>query len=161
MNALLSMNNIAWKAGVHLFEDFGGLANKLRDRNRAEIKPDMLERSNSYIYNATTENNHIQNHPRQAKRVVITLPVVLDKSRCVTHDFSATGVYIVSETPHKNGERIEFIISVNQLLNKLILKCSGEVVRVGKMQGKAGFAVKISTHVLESEKDSDLNPLQQ
>jgi len=161
MTALVSLNNIAWKTGVHLFQDLGELARKFRGMNKTGIMPYKMECTRLHTQEKYSEKNFIQKDPRLEKRVAIALPVSLNNRKCITHDFSETGVFIVTETPYKNGEQIKFAISVDQLLNKLILKCTGKIVRAGEIQGKVGFAVKIATHVLESEKDSDLHSLRQ
>lgn len=155
MNTLLSLNNIAWKTGALLFQDVGGVAKKFRGTNRTVMITDKPEMTCRDSHKESTENNYIPKDPRQAKRVTIALPVNLHNSKCITHDFSEAGVFIVSETPCQNGELIEFVISVDQLLNKLILRCIGKVIRRGKIKGKAGFAVKIASYILESEKFGD------
>jgi len=156
MNALLSLNNITWQTGALLLQDVGDVAKKFRRTKRGVITTEMLGSTKCSIQNNSIENNHIPKDPRQAKRVSIALPVNLNNCKCITYDMSETGVFIVSESQYKRGDQIEFAISVDQLLKKQLLK----VVRVATKQGKVGFAVKIETHFLESEKNNDLNPIQ-
>ena len=160
MNALLSLNNITWQTGALLLQDVGDVAKKFRKTKRSVITTEMLGSTKCSIQNNSIENNHIPKDPRQAKRVSIALPVNLNNCKCITYDMSETGVFIVSESQYKRGDQIEFAISVDQLLKKQLLKCNGKVVRVAEIQGKVGFAVKIETHFLESEKNIDLNPIQ-
>jgi len=80
---------------------------------------------------------------RCEKRVPVSLKAKVNETDCMTCDVSPTGVFFESSAFFDLGQKIDFVIDLDSQGGKLILKCSGEVVRIAKKNEKVGVAVKI------------------
>lgn len=87
---------------------------------------------------------------RKEERISVSLPVSTANTAEVTRDISPSGVYFEANTPFVLGERIGFVIEFSNLVDNLMLKCNGEIVRVENRNSKVGVAVKILESVMES-----------
>ena len=80
---------------------------------------------------------------RREKRVAASLQARVNEAECLTRDVSPSGVFLESTSVFDLGEKIDFVIDLDSPGGKLILRCSGEVVRIEQQHEKMGVAVKI------------------
>jgi hypothetical protein len=87
---------------------------------------------------------------RAQQRVSAVLPVKVEgRPAGVTRDISPSGIYFETDTEMASGSVILFSLEFDNPSGKLLLECSGEVVRVEKAGGKIGIAAKIVESRLE------------
>ena len=87
---------------------------------------------------------------RQEDRVTVSLPVDISHVGCITRDLSSSAVFLEMNASFNTGEKVGFAIDLDSPGGKLVLKCTGEVVRIERRDGKIGAAVKIVESVMES-----------
>ena len=142
MNNLLNLHGGVWDAGVLLLQDIREATSKIVFQNKSKShlnKPKQPFRDSltSSTNCATDEKNE-----RNEERLRVSLPVELSNANYVTHDVSASGVFIESDAPLKIGEHIDFSILIGSKSGKLKLNCHGKIVRADVENGKTGFAIK-------------------
>ena len=88
---------------------------------------------------------------RRAPRYMGKLPVEMERGTGLTRDFSAVGVFFITERSAPIGSPIEFLITLDHsdLGYSYRIRCKGLVMRVEPTQGKAGVAVAIHSHSFE------------
>jgi hypothetical protein len=87
---------------------------------------------------------------RAQQRVSAVLPVKVDgKSAGVTRDISPSGIFFETDQEMASGSAIHFSLEFDNPSGKLLLECSGEIVRIEKAGGKIGIAAKIVESRLE------------
>lgn len=88
---------------------------------------------------------------RKSRRFSGKIPVMLKQGTGMTRDYSADGVYFVTDQDVTPGEQIELVMLLDhQSLGAGVrLRCRGDVVRVEPRDDKAGVAVAISKHLFE------------
>jgi hypothetical protein len=79
-------------------------------------------------------------------RVETRLPVRLSAGggEGITRNVSATGVYMEIGAEVAVGESIELTVELSSEQGPLWLACSGQVMRVERIEGKLGVAVRFS-----------------
>lgn len=83
---------------------------------------------------------------RLERRIAATLPVTLDAmdgAAAMTRDVSASGLFLETDAVLVPGSAINLMVELDTPSGKRILKCSGNVVRVGRLNEKIGCGVKI------------------
>ena len=87
---------------------------------------------------------------RAQQRVSAVLPVKVDGHAAgVTRDISPSGIFFETDMEMTNGSAIHFSLEFDNPSGKLLLECSGEIVRIEKAGGKIGIAAKITESRLE------------
>src|SRR5262249_4563014 len=87
---------------------------------------------------------------RAQQRVSAVLPVKVDGHAAgVTRDISPSGIFFETDMEMTNGSAIHFSLEFDNPSGKLLLECSGEIVRIEKAGGKIGIAAKIVESRLE------------
>jgi PilZ domain len=93
---------------------------------------------------------------RAQQRVSAVLPVKVDgKAAGVTRDISPSGIFFETDQDMTDGSSIHFTLEFDNPSGKLLLECSGEIVRVEKAGGKIGVAAKIVESRLERYGDTN------
>ena len=67
----------------------------------------------------------------------------------MTRDVSASGVFFETDQDMADGSPIEFAVELDSPTGKLVLRCSGQIVRIQRSGGKLGVAAKILDSKLE------------
>ena len=87
---------------------------------------------------------------RAQQRVSAVLPVKVEgRAAGVTRDISPSGIFFETDMKMADGGTIHFTLEFDNPSGKLLLECSGEIVRVEKAGGKIGVAAKIVESRLE------------
>jgi hypothetical protein len=87
---------------------------------------------------------------RVQQRVSAVLPVKVEgKTTGVTRDISPAGIFFETDADMASGSTIHFSLEFDSPPGKLMLECSGEVVRIERAGGKIGVAAKILESRLE------------
>jgi len=87
---------------------------------------------------------------RAQQRVSAVLPVKVEgRSAGVTRDISPSGIFFETDQDMTDGSTIHFTLEFDNPSGKLLLECSGEIVRIEKAGGKIGIAAKIVESRLE------------
>ena len=87
---------------------------------------------------------------RTEERVQATLPVHLGYAEGTTRDVSASGVFFETDAVYRVGNDIAFSVDMNTPGGKMILKCSGRIVRLEPHEQRVGVAVTITESRLEA-----------
>jgi hypothetical protein len=82
----------------------------------------------------------------------VELPVRLDSVNGMTRDVSASGISFEIDANFTPESEINFIIEMNALDDKMLLKCKGNIVRTEARGGKIGVAVRIIESVMQAAK---------
>ncbi len=85
---------------------------------------------------------------RGQERVNVALPVRLGKGKGLTRDVSASGISFEVDVGYETGSEISFVIEFENGAEKMLLKCSGNIVRTEDRGGKKTVAVELSQSVL-------------
>lgn len=89
---------------------------------------------------------------RAQQRVSAVLPVKVEgRPAGVTRDISPSGIYFETDVEMVGGSTITFSLEFDNPSGKLLLECSGEIVRVERAGGKIGIAAKIVESRLERQ----------
>jgi len=81
---------------------------------------------------------------RAQQRVSAVLPVnVGGRLTGMTRDISPSGIFFETDMEMTSGSSIHFALEFDNPSGKLLLRCSGEIVRVERSGGKIGVAAKI------------------
>ena len=67
----------------------------------------------------------------------------------MTRDVSASGVFFETDEDMADGSPIEFTVELDSPAGKLLLRCSGQIVRVDRSGGRLGVAAKLLDSKLE------------
>ena len=87
---------------------------------------------------------------RAQQRVSAVLPVKVDgQAAGVTRDISPSGIFFETDQEMTSGSAIHFSLEFDNPSGKLLLECSGEIVRIERAGGKIGIAAKIVESRLE------------
>jgi hypothetical protein len=90
---------------------------------------------------------------RGSLRVGAAVPVrIAGSASATTRDISPTGVYFVGQADPRVGEIMRFTLEFDdpsKASGKLLLACTGSVVRVEDLDGRSGVAVAITDSRLE------------
>ncbi len=86
----------------------------------------------------------------RSKRYRTDLPTTVNGVSGVTHNVSATGLYILQDQQCETGSRIDFLIDLATPGGQLKLCCEGEVVRVDKVDHRLGIGVKMLSQVIKA-----------
>lgn len=89
---------------------------------------------------------------RKDERIKTALKVDLANAIGLTRNFSATGICFqtyMDGTPSTLGSEISFSIDLDSPAGKLVLKCTGEIVRIEHKDELIDVAAKILTSKLE------------
>ena len=87
---------------------------------------------------------------RKNERETVNLPVKLEgKEAGHTRNLSAGGIYFESAVDISEGTTLSLTLELQSPEGKLLLHCTGEVVRLEKEAGRTGVAVKIIESRLE------------
>jgi hypothetical protein len=92
---------------------------------------------------------------RRDERVKAALPVrVAGGQPGLTRDVSASGVFFETDEEMSSGSAIEFAVEFDGPAGRMVMRCSGEIVRVERSGGKVGVAAKILESKLELKDES-------
>lgn len=88
---------------------------------------------------------------RRSQRFIGKIPVLLKQGTGVTRDYSADGVYFVTDQLIFPGEEIELVMVLDhQRMGAVVrLRCGGHVVRVEQGEDTRGVAVAITKQLFE------------
>lgn len=88
---------------------------------------------------------------RKAERFFGELKVELKRGIGVTRDYSADGIYFLTDLKVAVGELVELAMNLDyQNMGRAVrLRCQADVVRVEQHGCKRGVAVAISRHMFE------------
>jgi hypothetical protein len=92
----------------------------------------------------------IHENQRTEERVSVALPVSIDQASGVTLNVSASGICFETDVNCIEGSEISFVIELDGLAEKVLLKCKGQIVRTEIRGQKNGVAVKVLESVLET-----------
>lgn len=88
---------------------------------------------------------------RSEPREQVELPVRLAEGGTgTTRDVSATGLFFEIDCEQPLGSAIELTVELNVDGRAMLMKCHGQVVRVEKLDGRTGVAVKMQRSRLEA-----------
>jgi hypothetical protein len=93
-----------------------------------------------------------ENDQRSEPRVEVMLPVYFEQNMGVTRDFSANGIRFDTDGEFSPGSDIDFVLEVETLTDKKLLKCKGRVMRTEAHEGHVSVAASIYESRLESIK---------
>lgn len=88
---------------------------------------------------------------RKSERLPATLPITIGSAVGVTRDLSPTGVYFEVGKRFEVNDQIRFLIDLADQKSKMVLDCSGTVVRTDRLGQTTGVAVSITESVLSGE----------
>jgi len=80
---------------------------------------------------------------RGEERVNAALPVAFGADSGVTRDISASGILFETDATLQPGGAIEFLVDFKGPNGKMILKCSGLILRAETVDARTRVAVKI------------------
>ena len=80
------------------------------------------------------------------------------KTAGVTRDISPSGIFFETDAEMTQGSPIHFSLEFENPSGKLLLECSGEIVRVERAGGKVGVAAKILESRLERATPDSAKP---
>ena len=87
---------------------------------------------------------------RAQQRVSAAIPVIVEGVRAgTTRNMSPSGIFFETEADMSTGASIHFSVTFDNPPGKLMLACTGKIVRVESLEGKMGVAVKIVESRLE------------
>lgn len=92
----------------------------------------------------------ISKNRRADERVNVELPVRLGGVNGTTRDVSASGISFEIDANFTPDSEISFIIEMNALGDKILLKCKGNIVRTEARGEKIGVAVRISESIMQA-----------
>lgn len=78
------------------------------------------------------------------ERVKTSLPVDLGFGKGVTKDISMSGVFFETDADCRPGSEIDMTITMDGPHGPLLLRCTGQILRVELKGGKRGIAAKLS-----------------
>jgi hypothetical protein len=84
----------------------------------------------------------VKNDQRAEERVNVALPVKLDNVTGITRDVSASGISFEVDAHLTAGSEINFVIEMEALDVKMLLKCKGSIIRTEARDGKNNVAVR-------------------
>ena len=87
---------------------------------------------------------------RSEERVRAALPVNLGNASGTTRDVSASGIFFETDAAYAIGNSIRFSVDLDTPGGRMVLKCSGEIVRLEPQDERVGVAVQITESHLES-----------
>jgi hypothetical protein len=82
--------------------------------------------------------------PRSADRYGLVLPITMEGEEGSTHDLSATGVLVETDTAPAVGTRVELTLQYPWRGREHQLDCAGEVVRVERHGDSFNIAVRLA-----------------
>lgn len=91
--------------------------------------------------------------PRRTERIDVALPVHLASGIGLTRNVSAEGVYFEMDSAAEIGSEITLEVDMKTPFGKMVLKCSGLVVRTEAKGNRSGIAV----HIVESRLEAAEN----
>jgi hypothetical protein len=98
---------------------------------------------------------------RTQQRVSAVLPVNIEgRIAGMTKDISPSGIFFETDMEMASGSSIHFALEFDNPSGKLLLRCSGEIVRVERAGGKIGVAAKIvesRMERVEAKRDKEVN----
>ena len=81
---------------------------------------------------------------RSYERVSTNLPVKMNgRAAGIARNVSTSGIYFETKLPIKSGRVIRFSLELDKPGGGYSLECTGEVVRIEKLDGNLGVAAKI------------------
>jgi hypothetical protein len=87
---------------------------------------------------------------RGEPRVSATVPVIVEGHPAgLTRNVSPTGIFFETDAHMENGHEIRFSLEFDGPSGKLVMDCSGEIVRIERLGMKLGVAAKIVESKLE------------
>ena len=86
---------------------------------------------------------------RVQERIGTALSVFLGDARGVTRDVSASGVYFEASAALETGSMIDFSVEFDSPNGKMLIRCSGEVVRRENLGDRVGVAVRLTDSKME------------
>ena len=87
---------------------------------------------------------------RTQQRVSAAVAVTVEGARVgMTRNMSPSGIFFETDAGMRIGESIHFSVTFDSPPGKLMLDCTGEIVRVEDLGEKTGVAVKIVESRLE------------
>src|SRR5262249_11535164 len=91
---------------------------------------------------------------RRHWRYPASLEVRLGEGTGVSHNVSASGIYLETDTPLEPGQRITFSLTLDRIYPDvpLDLQCTGIIVRVERHAGQRRIAVTIDSWSFEQSK---------
>jgi len=95
---------------------------------------------------------------RKADRIAAKLPVSLPGLGLgTTTNISASGVFFVTDVDVAPGSPVSFSIELSSGSVRMVLECTGEIVRVERAGGKTGLAARIVESRLERKPGKEKN----
>ena len=96
---------------------------------------------------------------RAQQRVSAVLPVKVEgKPAGITRDISPSGIFFETDAEMAQGSAIHFSLEFDNPSGKLLLECTGEIVRIERTGGKVGVAAKILESRLERATPDSAKP---
>lgn len=80
------------------------------------------------------------NHRRE-ERVQAAVPVIVGRARGLTHDISASGMFLETDASYKVGSAIDVELDLVMPWRKTVVRCTGTVVRSIRNKDRVGMAV--------------------
>ena len=86
---------------------------------------------------------------RREERVHVVMPVFLAGAIGSTNDVSASGMFFETCVSFSIGEPINFKVEFDAPGGRMMLNCSGEIVRTEQRDERIGVAVRIAEAAME------------
>lgn len=93
-------------------------------------------------------NNNENREKRRVERVVTPLPVRVGRAVGITRDVSTSGAYFEIRGTDCLGIPVSFAMEVDTPNGRMVLNCTGDIVRIEPRENKVGIAVKITESTL-------------
>lgn len=95
---------------------------------------------------------------RRTIRRKAKFPVVLEKGKGITRDFSSSGIFFETDKSFTPGQTINFTIVLEYVDpdRPVHLKCRGAIVRVEDKGNKLGIAATINSYTFDRSNSTDI-----
>ncbi len=109
----------------------------------------MLGKSFSYTFSIMENRPSSKKQNRKDERVNVVVPVKVCDQLGYSCDISASGILFELDTFNAVGSEISFELELNTPNGKMLLKCTGDIVRKESKGQKTALAVKINESQFE------------
>ena len=69
------------------------------------------------------------------------MPVMIGRAQGLTHDVSASGMFLETDTAYTVGSSVDVELNLNMPWGKTLIRCTGTVVRTVRGKKRIGMAV--------------------
>lgn len=80
-------------------------------------------------------------YQRREDRLQAALPVKIGRAQGLTHDVSASGMFLETDTAYTVGSPVDVELNLVMPWGKTVIRCTGTVVRTVRSKKRIGMAV--------------------